>query len=211
MKFRIIALPLVALLMSRCGPSQQIIGSWSDPQATANAPYKKVFVIVLSQNKDANYYIETQMSQTLVSRGFQVVQCTDIFPPNFSLSQDFTREQLAEALQQQGCDAVLTLALLDTKTVETYKPGTTYYPMNYGYYGSYYGYYNYYYPQVYSPGYYSVDKTYYLEANLYDRVADKLLWSVQSEAKNPKNLDTWFKEYSTMLINHLKSKGLNQR
>ena len=60
---------------------------------------------------------------------------------------------------------MLTLALLDSKTVESYNPGTVYYPMNYGYYGSYYGYYNYYYPEVYSPGYYSVDKTFYLEAN----------------------------------------------
>jgi len=57
--------------------------------------------------------------------------------------------------------------------------------VNYGSYGNYYGYYNYYSPQVYSPGYYSVDKTFYLETNAYDLASDKLLWSVQSEARNP--------------------------
>jgi hypothetical protein len=92
--------------------------------------------------------------------------------------------------------------------VETYHPGTAYYPMNYGYYGSYYGYYNYYYPQIYSPGYYSSDKTYYIETNFYDMESDQLLWSIQSEAYNPTNIDTWFDRYSYDLLNELKEEGL---
>ena len=114
-------------------------------------------------------------------------------------------------ITKTGCDAVLILALLDSKVVESYNPGTSYYPMNYGYYGNFYGYYNHYYPQVYSPGYYSVDKTFYLEANLYDIAKDKLVWSIQSEARNPKDLQDWFRNYSVLLMNHLKSKGLNQK
>ena len=111
-------------------------------------------------------------------------------PQTFSATQDFTKEQLAESIGKTGCDAILMLALLDSKEVESYNPGTVYAPVNYGYYGGYYGYYNHYYPQVYSPGYYSVDKTFYLEANLYDLKADKLVWSVQSEARNPKDLSS---------------------
>jgi hypothetical protein len=103
---------------------------------------------------------------------------------------------------------VLTLALLDSKIVESYHPGTAYYPYSSGYYGSFYGYYGYYYPQVYTEGYYSTDKSFYLETNLYDLKADKLLWSVQSEAHNPENLEEWFKKYSEMLINHLVRNGL---
>jgi hypothetical protein len=211
MKIKIFTLLFFAVVMTGCGPTQKIIGSWADPKVSSHGPYKKAFVVVLSQNQDANYYIESQMAKIMRSKGFQVVQCTELFPPNFSLTEDYTREELSSSLLESGCDAVLTLALLDSKTVESYHLGTNFYPMNYGYYGSYYGYYNYYYPVVYSPGYYSVDKTFYLEANLYDLASDKLLWSVQSEAKNPTDLDTWFKDYSTLLINHLKSKGLNQR
>jgi len=211
MKFKIALLLLVALVMSGCGSTQKIVGSWADPEATSKGPYKKAFIIVLTQNEDANYFIESQMATTLISKGFKVVQSTDIFPPNFSLTKDFTKEMLADYLKKTGCDAVLTLALLDTKKVESYHPGTSYYPLNYGFYGSYYGYYNYYYPQLYTPGYYSVDKTFYLELNLYDLASDKLLWSVQSKAKNPTDLNEWFKDYSYMLMNHLKSKGLNQK
>jgi hypothetical protein len=211
MKFKIVSWLLLVFIINGCGPTQKITSSWADPEAPSKGPYKKAFVVVLSPNSTANYDIEAQMANTLISRGFKVVRSTDIFPPKFSITKDLTREQLTASIKKTGCDAVLILALLDSKTVESYNPGTVYAPVNYGYYGSYYGYYNYYYPVVYSPGYYSVDKTFYLECNLYDLASDKLLWSVQSEARNPKDLNSWFKNYSNMLISHLKSKGLNQR
>jgi hypothetical protein len=125
-----------------------------------------------------------------------------------AVSENFTREQLTEVIKKTGCDAVFVIALLDVKTVETYQPGTAYYPMTYGMYGSYYGYYNYYYPQVYSPGYYTTDKTYYIESNFYDVEEDKLLWSIQSEAYNPSDLDSWFDRYSYDLLNELRNEGL---
>ena len=211
MKLRIFSLLVLSITMWGCGPTQKITGSWASPEATSKGPYNKVFVVVLSPNPTANYDIEAQMANTLISRGFKVLRSADIFPPKFSITQDLTREQLTEAISKRGCDAVLMLSLLDSREVESYNPGTVYAPVNYGYYGSYYGYYNHYYPQVYSPGYYSVDKTYYLETNLYDLAGDILLWSVQSEARNPKDINTWFKSYSNMLISHLKSKGLNQK
>jgi hypothetical protein len=211
MKIKIISLLLLALIMSGCGPTQKVIGFWADPDATSMGPYNKIFVIVISPDQDKNYFLETEMGNTLISRGYKVVRFNDIFPPNFTFTKDFKREQLAEAIKETGCDAVLTLALLDSKTVESYHPGSVYYPTNYGYYGSYYNYYSHYYPVVYSPGYYSVDKTFYLETNAYDLASDKLLWSVQSEAKNPANLEEGFKQYANMLINHLKGKGLARK
>jgi len=211
MKIKIVLLLAFALTVNGCGPTQKITGSWADPEAKSFGPYTKAFVMVLSQNSDANYYIESQMAKTLISKGFKVVKSNDLYPPKFSPLKDFTKEQLKESINKTGCDAVLILALLDSKVVESYNPGTSYYPMNYGYYGNYYGYYNHYYPQVYSPGYYSVDKTFYLEANLYDIAKDKLVWSIQSEARNPKDLQDWFRNYSVLLMNHLKSKGLNQK
>jgi hypothetical protein len=207
MRLKISALLLLTLIMSGCGPTHKITGSWAAPDAKSFGPYKKAFIIVLTQNKNNNYYIEQQMAKTLKSRGIDAVKSNDIFPPKFSVTQDMTKEQLAEAIKKTGCDAVLTLSVLDVKSVESYHPGTSYYPVSYGY-GGYYGYYNYYYPQVYSPGYYSVDKTYYLETNLYDMASDKLVWSVQSESSNPTNLSDAFKSYSYMLIKHLQSEGL---
>jgi hypothetical protein len=211
MNFKIVLSFFLVLIMSGCGATQKVTGFWADPEAASKGPYSRIFVIVLSPNKEANFIIESQMRKTLVSRGYKVVRFNDIFPPNFSLSKDYTREQLAESIKKTGCDAVLTLALLDSKIVESYSPGSVYSPVNYGYYGSYYSYYNYYAPLVISPGYYSVDKTFYLETNAYDLASDKLLWSVQSEARNPTDLEDWFKKFSYMLIDHLKGKGLAKK
>jgi len=164
--------------------------------------------MVLSQSTSISYSVEDKMAATLAERGQKAVLSSSVFPPNTKISENFTREQMAEAIKKTGCEAVFVLSVLDVQTVETYNPGTSYYPMSYGYYGSYYGYYNHYYPQVYSPGYYSTDKTYYIETNFYDLSDDKLLWSIQSEAYNPYNMDTWFDDYSYYLLNELKNEDL---
>ena len=203
-----LVLLFLALLISACGPSQRIVNSWINPDVTSRGPYKSIFIIVLSPNKETSFSVEDRMAGIIASRGQKYVLSSAVFPPNISISEDFTREQMAEAIGRTGCDAVFVIALLDVQTVETYRPGRAYYPMNYGMYGSYYGYYNYYYPQVYSPGYYTSDKTYYIETNFYDLATDNLLWSIQSEAYNPSSLDSWFDTYSRNLLNELKSEGL---
>jgi hypothetical protein len=208
MKFRFIITVVFAALLTGCGPGQKITSSWINPDATTKGPYESIFVMVMAQSQAASFDIEDRMAQTIASRGNKAVRSTDVFPPKLSVSENFTREELAEAIKRTGCDAVFIIAVLDVLNVETYHPGSAYYPMSYGMYGSYYGYYNYYSPQVYSPGYYSSDKTYYIESNFYDLASDELLWSIQSEAYNPTSLESWFKEYSYQLLNELRAEKL---
>lgn len=207
MKFKLLYAVLFAFLLSGCA-TQKITTSWINPEAQTKGPYTSIFVMVMAQSKAASFDIENRMAQTITSRGNRAIRSNDVFPPQLSLSENFTKEQLAEAIQKTGSDAVLTIAVLDVLQVETYNPGTAYYPMNYGMYGSYYGYYSYYSPMVYSPGYYSTDKTYYIETNFYDLASDQLLWSIQSEAYNPTSLERWFKEYSYQLLAELRSEKL---
>ncbi len=211
MKSKILSILLFSLVLSACGPSQKITNSWINPEAGAKEAYKSIFVIVISPGTGTSFSVEDRMAETLASRGRKVVVSSSVFPPNISISENFTREQMAEAIKRTGCDAVFLIALLDVKSVETYRPGSAYYPMSYGMYGSYYGYYNHYYPQVYSPGYYTTDNTYYIETNFYDLEQDQLLWSIQSEAYNPSSIDSWFDRYSNDLINELKNEGLIQK
>jgi hypothetical protein len=208
MKSKYLIILLFAFLLSACGPTQKITNSWINPEAVSKGPYESIFIIVLSQNKESSFSVEDRMAGIIASRGQKFVVSTAVFPPNLSISENFSREQMAEAIKRTGCDAVFVIALLDVKSVETYQPGTSYNPMHYGMYGSYYGYYNHYYPQVYSSGYYTSDKTYYIESNFYDLEEDKLLWSIQSEAYNPSSLDSWLDTYSNNLLNELKTEGL---
>jgi hypothetical protein len=208
MKIRISALLIIGLMMSGCAPTQTITGSWINREALPKGPYNSIFIIVISQNNQANSTVENMLAKKLESRGRKVVKCTDFFPLNITATKRVSKEQLDDAIRKSGCDGIMTIALLDVKTEQHYTPGTAYYPVNYGFYGSYYGYYSYYYPQVYSPGYYTQEKIYYLESNFYDIPSDKLIWSVQSESYEPSGLKSWFQGYSYMLINHLKKEGL---
>ena len=89
MKLKIISLLLFAFSYVGCGPSQKITGSWAAPEAKSFGPYTKVFVMVLSQNKTANYNIETQMAKILISKGFKVVKSNDIYPPDILSNTGF--------------------------------------------------------------------------------------------------------------------------
>jgi len=211
MKLKNMMIMISVLTLSGCGPSQRITNSWINPEAGSKGPYHSIFVIVLSPSNATSYSVEDRLAGIISSRGQKVVVSSAVFPPNLSISENFTREDMAAAIARTGCDAVLTVAQLDVKTVESYHPGSVYYPMSYGMYGSYYGYYNYYYPRIYTPGYYSTDRTYYIETNFYDLAEDRLLWSIQSEAYNPTSLDSWFDRYASDLLNELEKEGLITR
>jgi hypothetical protein len=199
---------LLTAIAAACSPTQRITGSWVNREALPKGPYKSIYIVVISQNNDANSYVENLLAKRIESRGPKAVKSSDFFPLNRTATQRVSKEEMDKAIKDSGCDAVMTVALIDVKTQYHYTPGTVYYPMNYGFYGSYYGYYNFYYPEVYSPGYYSEEKVYFLESNFYDIASDSLIWSVQSETYEPSGLKSWFQSYSYMLINHLKKEGL---
>jgi len=196
-----------AILLSACA-GQKITTSWINPEAKTKGPYESIFVMVMAQSNAASFDIEDRMAETFASRGRKSVVSSSVFPAQLSAPESLSKDEMAEVIKRTGCDAVFIIAVLDVLSVETYNPGTAYYPMSYGMYGSYYGYYNHYYPQVYSPGYYSTDKTFYIETNFYDVASDQLLWSIQSEAYNPSSLESWFKEYAYNLTKELKNEGL---
>ena len=45
-------------------------------------------------------------------------------------------------------------------------------------------------------------------SNMYNVKTEKLIWSIKSEAYNPKDVATWFDGYSTLINKRLKKEGL---
>ena len=121
MKSKYLIILLFALAFSACGPSQKITNSWINPEAGSRSPYESIFVIVLSQSKETSFSVEDRMAAIVASRGQKIVLSSAVFLPNLTISENFTREQMAEAIKRTGCDAVFVIALLDVKTVETYQ------------------------------------------------------------------------------------------
>ena len=102
--------------------------------------------------------------------------------------------------------------MVDAKSETKYIPeqSFTYDPMMYygGYYGTFVNYYSYSYNHVYSPGYYDTKSTYYLETNLYDVSDGGILFSIQTKAMNPPEINKASTQFTVTLIDELKRNDL---
>ena len=203
----LVALALVTII-GACSPSTKIIGSWTGPN-TPSEPYKSVFVTAISENLVARQTIENDIDAMLEKAGVEAESSFEIIPPGFKATPE-NKEATVVAIREGGSEAILTVALLDQTSETRYVPGSTMYsPMGYGgYYGRFYGYYSYYNPVMYSPGYYSTDKSYYLEINLYDANTEELVWSAQSETTNPSSIETFSNSFAQLVVNRLIKDGL---
>jgi hypothetical protein len=207
MRYLQYALPLIVIgLLSSCSPSSQITGSWINPKGLAK--YSDIMVAGMCSSVEAKNTVETDLAAALTGKGIQVTKSLDVFPPNFG--KDITKEEMLSKIRNKGSDAILTVTLVDKTTESRYSPGTmAYAPMPI--YSRFWGYYSYWYPTMYnSPGYYTQDRVYYLETNLYDARSEDLVWSAQSETYNPKDLSGFSQSLANQIVNKLEKDGLLQ-
>ena len=187
---------LLALFISACGSTTSITGSYKAPGVTQVA-YKKIFISVLNSDPSIRQTVETNIANYLSSKGYASVKSTDVFTPNFhSSGGDNNQDTVLRKIRATNCDAILTIAMVNKETETRYVPGSgRVYPYGVGYYGTFGAYYGYGYKRFYSPGYYTTDKIYYLETNLYDAATERLVWSAQSKTYNPSSLDDFLQGY----------------
>jgi hypothetical protein len=189
-----------------CGSSVQMTGQWVDKTAFQPGKYSSMFIAVMSQNIGVKKAFEDNLASEAAAHGIKAVKSSDFFKPNFTTENAGNKEAILARVRELGLETIFTVALKDQKTDTRYVPGESYTPAPY--YGGYWGYYSYTYQTVYSPGYYTTDKTYYLESNLYDVATEKLLWSFQSETINPGKAEEVAQDYTNMLLDALDKNGL---
>ena len=78
-------------------------------------------------------------------------------------------------------------------------------------YGGFGGYYSYAASTITTPGYYTTDNKYFLEAKMFDLKTDELLLSIQSKADNPSGLEKSSKLYTQTLMDEIKLLNLNRK
>lgn len=185
----IIMMLVLSILLTACSSSTQILGSWKSPEITAQN-YKRIVVAALTDNVLARQEVENDLQAQLRLRGIESTRSIDLFPPTAASRRGPDVNLLLDRIKDNGHDAILTAALVDEQTETRYVPTTMgYRPMTrFMWYGSFRGYYNFWYPTLYEPGYYTEDKVYYLETNLYDANNEQLVWSAQSKSYSPRSL-----------------------
>lgn len=179
---------LAAAFLWGCTPTTQITGTWKNPEANTKT-YEKIVIAALTDNVRAREKVESDMQAQLRQHGIDASRSIDMFPPTVQAGGPDVN-QLLSKIKSENNGAILTVALLDEETETRYVPGSYgYTPMTrFGWYGRFRGYYSYWSPTLYDPGYYTEDKIYFLETNLYDAGSENLLWSAQSKSYSPASL-----------------------
>jgi hypothetical protein len=200
----------VMFAFTACAPKVYTTGFWYNKERQAT-PVQKIYIMSLGSQVMSNAIVENDFYTECNRRGISTVK-NSLIAPRMLNTQIQTKEEIMKDVNEQGCDAIFTIALLDVKTESRYVPGSVsvgvggyYNPYAYGYYNNFYGYYNYNYATVSSPGYYVNDKTYYVECNLFDVKDEKLIFSIQSKTTNPTNIEEISKAYVSEVFRKLES------
>jgi hypothetical protein len=212
-KFKISILAfLLALTFGSCSnSSMRIMATWVNKKdMPPPQPGKhKIFIFVLTQNYEAQLNLENDLAAACDKRGILTVKSIDAFGPILTADKLPKKDVLLKAIRDLGCDAIFMVTLVDKESETHYVPETSsgvYMPYaGYGYY--YTGFYAYT-PSFYSPGYYTTDKTYFIESNLFDANTEKMLMSMQSKVVNPPDIVKASKQYTQMLVTELQAQGL---
>ena len=211
--FRTLGLALfLAISFCSCSSSSmRIMATWVNPKEKPNPqPGKhKIFIFVMTQNYDAQVNLENDLATAAAEKGILTVKSNDAFGPILTVDKLPKTEVLLKAIRDLGCDGIFTVAVVD-QTEQThyvqggYSSGVFVPYAGYGY--TYSGYYAYT-PAFYSPGYYTTDKTYFIESNLFNADSEQMLISMQSKVVNPPDIVKASKQYTKMLVTELQAHG----
>ncbi|MGX5819739.1 hypothetical protein ACWKWU_16200 [Chitinophaga lutea] len=206
---KLLAVLLLGAVVS-CSTTTRITDFYKGQPPSQGKTYHTIFVAALVHNLGAKASIENNVAAAAKARGYEVVKSGDVFPPNFTRENVPDRETILSKVKASGCDAIYTVTLVNKESETRYVPGTgPYAPYpRWGWYGSFWGYYSYWSPMMYDPGYYTTDKTYYMETNLYDAQTEQLLFSVQSATVNPNGIEDFSKSYTAAIVRELGAQGL---
>jgi hypothetical protein len=197
----------IVMILGACSTKMSITASWINAEEIKPDPYKSIFIIALTGNLDAKRAIENNLATAAEARGLKAFKSIVVFGPFSGKESIPSKDIVSRKVKELGCEAIFTVALVDKETVTTYVPPSTTvvggYYSSYGYYGSFGGYYNNYSAIYYDPGYYSEDKKYTLEANIYDANSEKLVISIESKAVNPADIQKASQEYTALLAGEI--------
>ena len=193
----LITLSLIGLMYA-CGPSTKLEKSWADPSFSAKTtpPFKKVLIIAPLKDAASQRIAEDKIAKKLKA---------GVGVPSYSyLSPTDTDKATVDAkLLKDGFDGIIEMHLKEVEKSTEYVQGTSY--------GGHYGYHGYYGYGSYSPGYYTENKTFMVETNLYSIRDGKLLWSGTTSSLNPTSFNNTMDEIIYTIKNELQKKGLIQK
>jgi len=206
---------VLAILFAACSGPQKTTSKgseavWVNKEKIQGKSFGNIFIIVMTADIEARVQLENDLAAVAVSKGYKAVKSYEAMPFDIKNPKTPSKEEIVTKVKSSGCDAVFVSSVLKKEEGVRYTPGTTAYTVmpDYTYSGNYYGYYSHWQPTVTTPAYYSQDKTYFMQSNLYDVASEEIMWSVQSKVFSPSNLKSFSKSYTSGLISQLQKEKL---
>ena len=189
---------LMIALLTTCGPTTKVTGSWTRLNHEPTS-YKKVVVLGIAANSVNRRIFEDQVETRLEAKGYPVIAALDLLPPNAAIGT-ITREIVFSIFESADIDAVFTMSLRHEEDTRRYVPAQgTYYTPYYstiGFYDYYGGFGTYYY----SPGYYTGSVQVFLEANFFDLETNELIWSAQTKSTDVASIDQMAIQFADVIV-----------
>ena len=201
----LVSIIILSIILNACSSSKLPEGVWVNKDRATDKTYSSLFIVVMTADIEARVKLESSLAAAAMKKGFKAVKSVDVMPGSLKDPKVPEKDSLVIKVKASGCDAVLISSLLKKGENIGYTPGTTVYAQmpDYTWSGSYFGYYTYWAPLVSQPSYYTNDKNYLMQTNLYDAASGEIMWSVQSQILNPSSLKDFSKTYTADLISKL--------
>lgn len=194
---------VLAVFVAACSPSTKIEKTWRDPGTTINSgSYNKVLVAALLKNETTRRIVEDQLVQKLNGKG--------VASYNYYTEKEVTEEKATnfrDKLAAEGFDGAVVMRLVDIEKETNWVPNAPNFPPYYGRFGRYY--YNSW-NSFYNPGYYTTDKIYNVETNVYSIKQDKLIWSGLTSTVNPSKAEKMFNDIADVVSARMRQEGFMQ-
>lgn len=190
------------ILALSCSPATKIIGSWKNPEFS-NKKYSDIFIFALTDNFINRTTFEEDVSQILKEKGIDSQTSVSTLTPGIKL-EAVDSTAVFNAIEKGKSDGILTMGLIDQTSDTRYVPGSAYPMAGYGFRG----YYRSYGAMAYSPGYYTTDKSYFVEIKLFDVESGDMIWSAQSQTTNPGKLETAAMDFARVVVDRMIKDGI---
>jgi len=207
----VITIFIVAVLGNSCKPSSKaiVVGTRINKEKVipGKTQIKKVFISVMTSDEMLKSVMENDLADAAAKKGIPSEKSYYEFGPIRSKENLPPKDLVLKQIRKYGCDAIFVVALLDVKSETTYTPSVqNYTPYPYGGYGTFSTFY-YTTADVYTPGYYTTEHTYYIRSNLYDATTEDLLISMDTKILNLSSIEKSSKQYTDALVAELEKQG----
>jgi hypothetical protein len=190
------------ILALSCAPATKIVGSWKSPEL-GNKKYTDLYIFAMTDNFINRTTFEEDVSQILQEKGIDSQTSVSTLKPGVRL-EAIDSNAVLNAIQEGKSDGILTMGLIDQTSDTRYVQGSAYPMAGYGFRG----YYRSFGAMAYSPGYYTTDKSYFVEIKLFDVKSGDMIWSAQSQTTNPGKLETAAMDFARVVVDRMIKDGI---